>query len=699
MTALMLNEDDGSVAPDEAQYAADRTQVNQWRQQSMQVNRWRADSMKAHEYWDGNQFDEELAEKYRQRGLPMLAENCIKRWINTVVGQQAINQVDGVVKIEDNRFEHFAEAMSAKLKQAEALSAADKACLLAFDAGIKGGLGWVEVGDPVDPFDYEHRAEVIPWREMFWDMSAKKFGLYDADWFRRVRGYRRSDLLPWFSDKAELLKGIGTGSDDTAWMESERYERDSLMMRDPSRWTMANGSMQDMIALNEIRYRVLVNGYAIKTPRGVELFDLQNPMHVEAYNRGIVDPKPCTYRRVRQAFWAGPHRLLDRWCPVPNNEIGWVPFQCYVEDRTGVPYGLIRDMLSLQDEINTRKAKAAWSMDQTTIIADDDATKNWNQVRQAVNRRDGIILLDGTKQNKRFELDRHPGLTASNMQMYNDAKATIGYVHGLDAPFAGTPSAPGQSGVAIEGLVQQSNAALGMPIDNFRMSRRRVLNLLLDRIVADLGDQPTVIRYQRSADKAHRTLAVNVPVQMEDGTVEIMSPRTIKMQLVLDETPSTATYRQVQYNRILDALRSMPPEAQAILLPAMFEMSELPNRQMYADMARKQLGIGEPKNEAEAKAMAEEQAKKDAEAALVQRAAEAKVALDEARAKQLESQTTEALQTMQATMQQLLAQVGEIYARTGKIKTETAAIEQDMRDQAVTMAQGGPDKTNAVYRW
>lgn len=689
---LPVVQSNAQATPDEQPFAADMGKVLGWREQALRRNQWRKDSLKAIEYADGNQFDWELREKYREEQLPLLYENCIRRWVSTTVGQVAQNMTDGIVRVEDNRYEHFGDAMSAALKEAERMSRTDMACVRAWDHSVKAGIGWIEVGDPIDPFQYDHRVELLPWREMWWDMTDRTPDLRYAEWFRRIKFARRNDLIRAFPAYADFIRGAGIAN-DVPFDEIERYERNELWQRDSSQWSQPDDP--DMVSANEFRYRVWVNGYVMRTPAGVQIFDENDPQHLALYQQGLVDPQPTRYRRVRQAYWIGSRCIYDNWLQLANNEIGWVPFIYALEDRTGVPYGMVRDMIALQDEINTRKAKAAVSIDSATLIGDQDRVVDWNQARIAVNRRRGVIMLDPNRPNGRFEVDRHQGITAEHLTMYESAKASIGYVHGLDAPFAGTPSTPGQSGVAINGLVQQSQQALGLPISNFHESRFRVLTLLLDRITKAIGDQPTQLRYKRKSDGAYRTIAVNVPVQLDDGSTEIMSPQTVRRTLVLDETPSTATYRHQQFLTIVDTLRAMPPEAQQMLLPAMFELSDLPNRQMYADMARKQLGIGEPKNAQEAQQAAAEQQQKAQAERLAQMAAEVKVAREKAEA---DLRTAQAAK-VSADTAKLQVDASKISAEVEKIRAETAAIEQDMHDQAAALAAGPPDKSQAIYRW
>lgn len=651
---------------------ADLDKIRSWREQSYRRNEWRRDSAKAFEYFDGNQFDPEIVSKYKAADLPLLMENCIRRWVSTAIGREAMSLSDGVVRVEDNRYELFGEAMSAKLKEAERISRTDIACVTAIASAYKGGIGWVEVGDPIDAFAPDHRVESMPWREMWWDMTDRTPGLQEAEWFNRIKLVKRDAAMAAFPDSAEILRYAGTSLDNLPWEENELFERNIIYRRDPNAWTSPDDT--SMVTINEFRYRKWVNGYIFNGPGGPLMFDEQNEQHIALYEAGVIEPRPARFRRVRRAYWTGPHQLHDEWLNLPSNEIGWVPFVYQFEERTGVPYGMVRDMITLQDEINMRRAKAAVSLDNVTLIGDNDRVMDWNEARQAVARRRGIIRLDPKNRSGRFELDRHEGVTAQNLEFYQLAKDAVGYIHGLDAPFAGTPTSKSQSGVAIERLVQQSATALGLQQMNFTDSRRRVLNLLLGRIIDQIGDQPTEIRFNRKANNAHKALMLNVPIQLADGSVEELDPRTIRSVLVLDDVPSTASYRQQQFAVIVETLAAMPPEAQVMLLPAMFELSELPNRQMYADMARKQLGIGEPKTDEEA-AQAEQQAQM------------------EQQAQQLELLAKQ----MKALREEKNAALAE--ARAHQVDAETDAIKQDMRHQEAAVNQTPPKAAQPILRW
>ena len=112
-------------------------------------------------------------------------------------------------------------------------------------------------------------------------------------------------------------------------------------------------------------------------------------------------------------------------------------------------------------------------------------------------------------------------------------------------------------------------------------------------------------------------------------------------------------------------------------------MSDLPNRDIYADMARKMLGLTGPETEEEAEAQQREQE-------IQQRGAEASVALEEAKAA-----------AERAKSDQSAKAIEEDAAKIEKLLAETASIRQDMRhqDQAIAANGGKPHETKASLRW
>ena len=115
--------------------------------------------------------------------------------------------------------------------------------------------------------------------------------------------------------------------------------------------------------------------------------------------------------KVRLAWFCGPHLLSDEPTPYRHHHFPYVPFFGFREDRTGVPYGMIRGMIFLQDEVNARISKMQWLLSaRSTIRTDGIVLQDDEEFRQMVGRPDADIILDpavSSQPGARFDIERN----------------------------------------------------------------------------------------------------------------------------------------------------------------------------------------------------------------------------------------------------------------------------------------------------
>lgn len=84
-----------------------------------------------------------------------------------------------------------------------------------------------------------------------------------------------------------------------------------------------------------------------------------NPAHIMAVAVGGMQVEEAVVGKVRLAWYCGPHLLSDQPSPYQHRLFPYVPFWGFREDRTAVPYGMVRGMVFLQDEINARISRCS----------------------------------------------------------------------------------------------------------------------------------------------------------------------------------------------------------------------------------------------------------------------------------------------------------------------------------------------------
>lgn len=652
--------------------ALPRGQVEMFLREIKHQPHWRREADRAADYYDGNQLSPETVEKLQERGQPPLITNIIKPTIDTVLGLEAKSRTDWRVRPEDNDEcpDELAEALSVKLKHAEIESRADRAISDAYSAQIKAGLGWVEVAREHDPFKCPYRVRYVHRREIFWDWRAEQPDLYDARYLIRRRWLELEHaiaLMPQYASLFRMTTGGWAGFDplleqDSRLVQSWEIERDTRIAavdwRDIQRLR---------ICLYEIWYRKWVRGYVMTLPNGMTMeADFNNPRHNEAIVAGIATVKQATFQKVRLAWYTGPHFLYDVPSPYKHNQFPYVPFFGHREDLTNVPYGLIRSMISPQDEVNARKSKMLWSLNSRRVFADADAVLDHQKAQEEVARPDAYIVLNNNrKPTSQFRVEPGGDLATQQFQVMQEAKEEIAQASGIHKSMQGQNS-NATSGLAINSLIEQGMNTLAEINDNFRYARRLVGEMLFELVKQHMlatGVQKVTI----GEGQQRKVILLNQPaVDPETGQKTIVNDiAKVKTKVVLDEVPSTPTYRMQQLQMLSEITKSLPPNLQAAVADFVIEATDFPKRHEVADRIRGVIGIQSPEQQQQQAAAQQEMMAADMQMTMAERQAR--------------------IEETQAKTQKLMADAQEIANRIGQ-PPDVEGAESQMADQLRQMA-------------
>lgn len=662
---------DTGVPEDLANSALPREQVEQFLREIKHQPNWRREADRAADYYDGNQLTSETVEKLKERGQPPLVTNLIKPTVDTVLGMEAKTRSDWRVRPEDDDQcpDELAEGLSVKLKHAEIESRADRAVSDAYAAQIKAGLGWVEVAREHDPFKCPYRVKYVHRREIFWDWRGEQPDLSDARYLIRRRWLELEHaiaLMPQYATLFRMLTGGWAGFDplieaDTKLVQSFEIERDTRMSAEDWR-----DIERLRVCLYEIWYRKWVRGFVMTLPNGTTMeADFNNPRHNEAIVAGIVRIKQATFQKVRLAWYCGPHFLYDVPSPYKHNQFPYVPFFGHREDLTGVPYGLVRSMISPQDEVNARKSKMLWSLNSRRVVADSDAVLDHGKAAAEVARPDAYVILNAArKPQSSFKVEPGGELAAQQFQVMQEAKQEIAESSGIHKAMQGQTSGA-TSGLAINSLVEQGLNTLAEINDNFRYSRRLVGEMLFELVKQNLMQGPSKVTIGEG--KSKRVIPLNVPVRdpQTGQPVIVNDVAAVRAKIVLDDIPSTPTYRMQQLQMLTEITKSLPPNLQGFVIDFVIEATDMPRRHELADRLRAAVGIQDPEQQ-EAAAAAQQEA-----AAMEQDLARKTFVLDAAeRAARIRKLNAEAEKVLADMRNQPIAQL----VRTPKIGVQAPAI-------------------------
>ena len=646
---------DPNTLPDDLENTAlPRAQVEMFLHEIRHQPHWRREADRAADYYDGNQLSPETVERLKDRGQPPLIANLIKPTIDTVLGMEAKTRTDWRVRPEDDEEcdDDLAEALSLKLKHAEIEARADRAVSDAYAAQCKAGLGWVEVAREHDPFRCPYRVKYVHRREIFWDWRAEQPDLSDARYLVRRRWLDLEHaiaLMPQYASLFRMTTGGWAGFDplleqDSRLVQSWEIERDTRI---------AAGDWRDTqrmrICLYEIWYRKWVRGYVMTLPNGTTMeADFNNPRHNEAIVAGFAKVKQATFQKVRLAWYTGPHFLYDVPSPYQHNQFPYVPFFGYREDLTNVPYGLIRAMISPQDEINARKSKMLWSLNSRRVVTDADAVLDHGKTAGEVARPDAYIILNANrKPTSTFRVDPGGELATQQFQVMQESKQEIAEASGIHKTMMGQQSGA-TSGLAINSLVEQGLNTLAEINDNYRYARRLVGEMLFELVKQDLMQGPS--RVVVGEGKSKKVIPLNQPIVDEQTGQQAVKNNVakVKAKVVLDDIPSTPTYRMQQLQMLTEITKSLPPQLQGFVIDFVIEATDMPKRHELAERLRAAVGIQDPEQQqaaAQAQAQAQQQTLAQQQKLFVLEAAESA-----ARIRKLNAEAEEAMaKTRQAT--------------------------------------------------
>lgn len=560
---------------------------------------WRAEAARELDYYDGNQLDQKTLARMEELGMPPIIVNLIAPTINAVIGLEARTRSDPLVRGEAEQHVDAAEALNEKLKEATRLARLNRATSDAFGYQSKIGIGWVEVSKSSDPFQYPYRVKQVSHKEMWWDWRAREPDLSDARFVVRRRWYDADELAGHFpKHKAVINQAISMrpaweGLDDNpSWGLARSWDIEQSTSLQDEEW---RDTERHRLALYEVWYKVFEDVWVLDLPDGrVVEFDRSDDMQVQAVAAGIVRVRKARTHRVRVAYYLGPHQLADEATPYRHNRFPYVPFFGYREDRSGAPYGLIRPMKSPQEEVNARRTKMLHILSSRRVTADADAVEDHKAAADEVARSDAYIILNENRRNADgFKVGSDEGLNRQQYELMIEAKGNVQEASGLFQEFMGRAQGTGQSGEAIKNLIEQGQQVLGEIMDNYREARRQSAELLLSMIVEDLGKQDDVQVAFEKATGEKKNVLLNHPEVDELGNEYRSNDVTkLRMQVALDETPSSLTYRQQTLQRMMEITEALPEDLQRAVIDMVVSQSDLPNRNEMVERIRAVTGVG-----------------------------------------------------------------------------------------------------------
>lgn len=535
------------------------------------------------DYYDNDQWSPDDAQTLRDRGQAPICYNVISQTINWIIGSEKRGRTDFNVLPRGKEDAKPAERKTQLLKYLSDVNRTPFHRSRAFEDSTKVGIGWIEDGVTNDDDKEPVYSRYESWRNMLWDSASTEYDIEDARYVIRNKWVDLDVSIAFFPDRAAMLERSASSSDrygaDLAngdeVMDFAEDERETL-----SRGVSEHSANRQRVRMIEVwfkrpeRVQRIIDGQ-----RAGEIFDQNNPQHAEAAQAGLVADRMMM--RMYVAIMTTSGLCYVGPSPYRHNRFPFTPVWGYRRGRDGLPYGVIRSLRDIQDDINKRASKAQFILSTNKVIMEEGAVKDVGEMMEEMARPDGVIVVQA---NKRFETDVDRELAASHMQLMSQGISMIQSVSGVTDELMGRTT-NAKSGVAIQARQEQGSMSTSKLFDNLRFAVQCQGEKQLSLVEQYFTDQKQFrITNQRMSAEF---------IDINDGLPENDITRS-KADFIISDAEWRASLRQAAVEQLMEMMTRMPPEVALVTLDLIVESMDIPGREEIVKRIRQITGQRDP---------------------------------------------------------------------------------------------------------
>lgn len=456
----------------------------------------RVESEKARDYVDGRQFSAEELATLKKRKQPITPENLIRPKIESLCGLERQGRVDPVAYPRVPSKEGDANAVTDALRYVEQDQDFDIKRSAVFNNMLVEGFGGVEVtvrqgrGGVIDPYIVR-----IAWNRLYYDPHSSETDFSDASYVGYVTWMDAAKAKKQWPDAEAVIDAtMQTGT-------SARF----ATYDDKPRWSYWSDSKRNRIRVNTHYH--LVDG---------------------TWHR-------CVFTLGGELEASAPSVLLD---DEGNPENPLILQAAYV-DRDNDRYGIVRDMIPLQDEVNKRRSKFLHLVNSNRWRVSPQFAQDKRELKRELAAPDGVVVGDPGDVESLDTIGKDQG----QFQLLQDSRATLKGNIGPNAYLQGK-AGESQSGRAVLAQQQAGMVEITPLLDSLRHFTIRVYRQVWNRI----RQYWTAERWIRVTDDENnvRFVGLNTPpeVSPEQAQAAAMQIQQLVQSRQID--PETAQQRMAE---------------------------------------------------------------------------------------------------------------------------------------------------------
>lgn len=531
--------------------------LEQFKESQDQTQTARERSERDRDFYDGIQWTEEEIQVLQARKQPVVTSNRIKPKIDSLLGFEKRQRTDPRAYPRTPQHDKDAEGATDALRYVCDVNQFQQIRSEVAESLFVEGCGAATVtAAKRKNGDLFIKITPVPWDRFYYDPHSRRRDFSDAKYKGVVVWMDDADAKTDFPGKEDIIDGCYTDGDD---------DGDSYSDRPKIVWS---DRMRKRIRVLQHRWKEAGVWKTAIICRGGYLRDPQDSPYLDEYG----DP-----------------------------ECDLIAVSAYV-NRENERYGVVRQMISAQEEINKRRSKALHRLSVRQVIAGHGAVEDVAAARAELAKPDGYIEVNG---DMRFELTDSVSLAAPELEMLREAKAEID-ISGVNPSLEGNQKAP--SGRAQEVNQAAALSEMAVVFDALRDWSWRIYKASWNRIRQYWTDE----KWIRVTDDEHnlKFVGLNHPVTageeaaklMEEGQpvppeleqIAMANPQQVirmdnpvaelDVDIIVEEGPDSVTIQSEQFEQLVQLKQADPA---SIPTEMVIEASSLRNKERILEHLEK----------------------------------------------------------------------------------------------------------------
>ena len=457
---------------------------------------WRENAREWYNLYHGNQWTGEEISALEERGQAVLTFNHIKPAIDSIIGSERQNRPKISMAGRTIDDQQSAQAKTSLYDYIQYNSSTDDETDKMVKDALIAGRGWMYIYPELEDGKFKDIMHTsVDYRDMFIDPMSKRDDLKDC---RRIHN-------AVFTDE-DIVKRM-----------FPKYEP----MVDTTHSLFAGSSEEDM------------------------WYELGNRNRPRLISTWYIDESG----EMTLCIWTQGQILYFKKNPYEGNSY---PYVQYVVERDlqNMPYGLVKSMVSAQEEVNKRHSKAMHYLNAKQVLAEEDAFKDAEQAKITLAKPNGItILTDGALSNGKVQIIDNTPLANTHIQMMDFAKQEILSLAGINGAFLGQASQY-ESAKKTNMSITQSQTTLVPMLNKLRIARHDIAKFTM-YLVPIFYTEARMIRLIEPNGK-YSFMPVNQAQLLDDDTIMRVNDLTNQdIDIIIEDAPRGLNEREEQFAQLL----------------------------------------------------------------------------------------------------------------------------------------------------